>query len=156
MSQYLLFLMLGLSVGTIYAGLTASIVLTYQGTGVINFAAGAMAMVALYVFDDLRAGPALPAVAVGAVVPLVVADVGGARRGARSRRGPRGGRGRRRVPTAAHAPVLAKVIGAIGLTGTISAALPLEYGTELRLREPCSRRGRSPSPSSPSPSIDSG
>ena len=32
------------------------IVLTYQGTGVINFAAAAMATVPLYVFSDLEAG----------------------------------------------------------------------------------------------------
>ena len=87
MSQYLLFLVLGLGVGAIYVGLTMSIVLTYQGTGVINFAAAAMATVPLYVFSDLETGKLtlplpLPSFDSGA------ADVGPARRGARRRRRP--------------------------------------------------------------------
>ena len=39
-----------------YAALTMGIVVTYQGTGVINFAAAAMTTVSLYVFSDLQAG----------------------------------------------------------------------------------------------------
>jgi branched-subunit amino acid ABC-type transport system permease component len=53
MSQYLLFFILGLSVGAVYAALTMGIVVVYQGTGVINFAAAAMTTVSLYVFSDL-------------------------------------------------------------------------------------------------------
>src|SRR5205085_7675477 len=71
MSQYLLFLILGLSLGAVYAGLTMGIVVTYQGTGIINFAAAAMATIPLYVYDDLRHGrltlpiPWLPSLAWG-------------------------------------------------------------------------------------------
>ena len=134
MSQYLLFFILGLSVGTIYAGLTASIVLTYQGTGVINFAAGAMATVALYVFDDLERGrltlplPWVPSFDVSlptwaaVVVALAVAAALGAVVDVTVSRPLR------------TAPVLAKVIGAIGLMVTISAAIALKYDTEPRLR----------------------
>ena len=136
MSQYLLFVVLGLSVGAIYAGLTASIVLTYQGTGVINFAAGAMATVALYVFDDLERGrltlplPWVPSIDVSwprwvamAVALAVAAALGAVVDVAVSR-------------PLRTAPVLAKVIGAIGLTVTVSAGVAAKYGTELRLREP--------------------
>ncbi|MFC7659894.1 hypothetical protein ACFQV8_30860 [Pseudonocardia benzenivorans] len=56
MTPYLLFLFLGLSLGAVYASMALSITLTYQGSGVINFAAGAMATVPLYVYDDLRNG----------------------------------------------------------------------------------------------------
>ena len=56
MSQYLLFFVLGLSVGAVYAALALGIVVTYQGTGVINFAAAAMATVPLFVYDDLKHG----------------------------------------------------------------------------------------------------
>src|SRR5262249_34235912 len=56
MSHYLLFCVLGLSVGAVYAALSLGIVVTYQGTGVINFAAAAMATIPLYVYDDLRHG----------------------------------------------------------------------------------------------------
>ncbi|MFT3853618.1 MAG: hypothetical protein QM733_12890 [Ilumatobacteraceae bacterium] len=56
MSQFVLFLVLGLSVGAVYAALTMGIVVTYQGTGVINFAAAAMATVPLYVYDELKHG----------------------------------------------------------------------------------------------------
>ena len=56
MSQYILFFVLGVSVGAVYAALAMGIVLTYQGTGVINFAAAAMATVPLYVFSDLEDG----------------------------------------------------------------------------------------------------
>ncbi len=56
MSQYLLFFVLGLSVGAVYAALTLGILVTYQGTSVINFAAAATATVPLYVFDELKRG----------------------------------------------------------------------------------------------------
>src|SRR5262245_5216875 len=56
MSQYLLFFVLGLIVGAVYAALALGNGLTYQGTGVINFAAAAMATVPLFVYDDLKHG----------------------------------------------------------------------------------------------------
>src|SRR3954469_6528128 len=90
MSQYLLFIVLGVSVGSIYAGLATGIVLTYQGTGVVNFAAAAMATLPVYVFSDIERGrlrlpvPGLPSFDVSMptwaaiVVALVVAGALGA------------------------------------------------------------------------------
>ncbi|MEO5898563.1 MAG: ABC transporter permease [Ilumatobacteraceae bacterium] len=54
MSQYILFVFVGLGVGSIYAALAMGLVVTYKGTGVINFAQGAMAMYGAYVYDELR------------------------------------------------------------------------------------------------------
>ena len=49
MSQYILFFVLGLSVGAVYAARSMGIVVTNKGTGVIKFAAAAMATLPLYV-----------------------------------------------------------------------------------------------------------
>src|SRR6478672_8931345 len=159
MSQFILFLVLGLSVGAVYAALTMGIVVTYQGTGVINFAAAAMATVPLYVYDELKHGrvslplpwanlktwsiqapftetrfrPRLPgprwfpsfhvgnaptwlavllalvvAAGLGALVQVLVS---------------------RPLRTA---PVLAKVVAAVGIMLTLQAALSLKYGTDAR------------------------
>jgi branched-chain amino acid transport system permease protein len=54
MSRYALFLILGLGSGAIYAGLAMGIVVQYKAMGIINFAQGAMAMLAAYQFDELR------------------------------------------------------------------------------------------------------
>jgi branched-subunit amino acid ABC-type transport system permease component len=130
MSDYLLFLVLGLSLGAVYAALSVGIVLTYMGTGILNFAAGAMATVALYVFNSLQSGyltlplPWIPSFhiqvlptwldvviavavssAIGALVHLVVS---------RPLRG---------------APALAKVVASVGVMVTLQAAVGLKYGS---------------------------
>ncbi len=53
MEQYLLFAVVGLGFGSIYAAVSMGVVITYRGTGVINFATGAMAMWGAYVYDEL-------------------------------------------------------------------------------------------------------
>ena len=53
MQQYLLFAVVGLGFGSIYAALSMGVVITYRGTGIINFATGAMAMWGAYVYDEL-------------------------------------------------------------------------------------------------------
>ncbi len=52
--QVLTFLMLGLGEGALIAAVGLGVVLTYRGSGVVNFATGAMAMYTSYVFSDLR------------------------------------------------------------------------------------------------------
>lgn len=56
MTDYLFFLLLGSGAGAIIAALGLGMVLTYQGSGVVNFASGAMAMWGTYVYADLRRG----------------------------------------------------------------------------------------------------
>ncbi|MDQ1423279.1 MAG: hypothetical protein QOD72_777, partial [Acidimicrobiaceae bacterium] len=137
MTQYLLFFILGVSVGAVYAALTMGIVLTYQGTGVINFAAAAMATVPLYVFSDLQLGkltlpiPWLPSYHVGALptwVMVLIALLVAAALGALVEVGVS-----RPLRTA---PVLAKVVAAVGIMLTLQAAAALKYGTEARPRPP--------------------
>ena len=54
MSEFLLFVLLGLGVGALIAGLGLSLVLSYRGSGVVNLGVGAVAMLGAYVFYDLK------------------------------------------------------------------------------------------------------
>lgn len=136
MSTFLLFLIVGLSAGAVFAALAQGIVVTYQGTGVINFAAAALATVPLYVYDELRHGrltlplPWVPTINwgppptfVAVLVALVVAAVLGAvvqfavSRPLRT------------------APVLAKVVAAIAVMLVLQAGVGLKYGTDARPRD---------------------
>jgi ABC-type branched-subunit amino acid transport system ATPase component/branched-subunit amino acid ABC-type transport system permease component len=92
MTQYLLFLLLGLGSGAVFASLALALVVTYRGSGVINFATGAVALYTAYTYAYLRQGklvlfvPGLPTtVGVGgslglvpaAAIALVLAAAGG-------------------------------------------------------------------------------
>lgn len=62
------FAILGLGVGAVYVLIAQGVVLIYRGSGVLNFAQGAVAMIAAYSFYDLRSYLPLPvalAVAIG-------------------------------------------------------------------------------------------
>lgn len=56
MTDYLFYLLLGSGAGAIIAALGLGMVITYQGSGVVNFAAGSMAMWGTYVYAELRNG----------------------------------------------------------------------------------------------------
>ena len=56
MSDYLFFLLLGSAAGAINAAFGLGLLITHQGSGVVNFAFGAMATWAGYVYADLRRG----------------------------------------------------------------------------------------------------
>lgn len=60
MSSYLLFLLLGLGSGAVYAILALGLVLKYRSSGVVDFGHGAVAMFSAYVFLDLRDHGTLP------------------------------------------------------------------------------------------------
>lgn len=51
--MYLVLMLTGLGSSAVYAAIALSIVITYKGTGVINFAAGSMGMWTAYVFHSL-------------------------------------------------------------------------------------------------------
>ncbi len=59
MDQITIFLILGLGLGSIYATLGAGLVVVYRGSGVINFAQGAMAMYGVFTFDEARRNGAI-------------------------------------------------------------------------------------------------
>src|ERR1700728_4518622 len=53
MVDVLQYALLGLGPGAVYALLGTGVVLVYRGSGVLNFAQGAVAMVTAYIFVDL-------------------------------------------------------------------------------------------------------
>jgi branched-chain amino acid transport system permease protein len=67
MTDYAFYLLLGSGAGAIIAALGLGLVVTYQGSGIVNFAYGGMATWVAYVYADLRRGsypfpiPGLPA-----------------------------------------------------------------------------------------------
>ena len=56
MTQFLLFVLLGLGPGALIAAIALGVVVTYRGSGVIDLATGAIAMVGGYAFWSLRTG----------------------------------------------------------------------------------------------------
>ena len=56
MTDYLFFLLLGVGAGAIIAAFGLGLLITHQGSGVVNFAFGAMSTWAAYVYADLRHG----------------------------------------------------------------------------------------------------
>uniref|UniRef100_UPI0023F51587 ABC transporter permease n=2 Tax=Desertimonas flava TaxID=2064846 RepID=UPI0023F51587 len=57
MNEYLLFLVLGIGTGALYAALAQGVLVAYRGSGVVNLAQGAVAMYGAYTYYELhRAG----------------------------------------------------------------------------------------------------
>ena len=52
MNDIIFYLVAGLGIGSLYAMLGAGLVVVYKGSGVINFAQGAMAMYGVFTFDE--------------------------------------------------------------------------------------------------------
>jgi ABC-type branched-subunit amino acid transport system ATPase component/branched-subunit amino acid ABC-type transport system permease component len=67
----LLFALIGLATGAVYSMLAQGLVLVYRGSGVVNFAQGAMAMVGAYAYYQFSGRDGLPAWA-GCVLALAV------------------------------------------------------------------------------------
>lgn len=75
MNEFLLFGLLGLGSGAAYAILGLGVVAVYKGSGILNFAQGAMAMFAVYCYAQLT-GSGLPSGLAAAVVIIGAAFVG--------------------------------------------------------------------------------
>jgi branched-chain amino acid transport system permease protein len=133
-SQFLLFVLLGLGPGALIAGVALGVVLSYRGSGLINLATGAIAMLGAYVFYGLRTGgylflPPIPfaphTINLGAawatlpavVVALAVCALTGALFDVLVLRRLRG------------ASPLAKLLASLGLLITIQAVAVLRFGT---------------------------
>jgi len=65
MSTWAFFALLGVGTGAMYGAFSMSVIITYRGSGVINFAVGALAMIPAMVFAELRRSGDL-------VLPLVI------------------------------------------------------------------------------------
>lgn len=59
MAEHLIFLLLGLANGAVFASLALALVVTYRSSGVVNFATSAIAMYGSYTFAFLRRGELL-------------------------------------------------------------------------------------------------
>jgi len=119
MEQVLQFVLLGLGGGALIAGIALGVVVTYRGSGIINLATGAVAMVAGYSFWSLQSdfygftlgtAPAfvvtvLVSVLVGVLMELLVFR-----------------------PLRTTSP-LAKLIASLGILLTLQAAMLLGFGT---------------------------
>ncbi len=132
--------MLGLGAGAVYAGLGMGLLITFRGSGVINFAQGAFAMYATLFFLELRetgdmvfpwAGvPARfhlvddPGTPVAFAVTMVVAALIGFVVYALVFRPLR------------HSPPLARVVASVGVMLTLQALAVLRFGTGTRTAKP--------------------
>src|SRR6202034_112029 len=56
MTQLLIFLLLGLANGAVFASLALALVVTFRSSGVVNFATGAIALFSAYTYGFLRQG----------------------------------------------------------------------------------------------------
>ncbi len=54
MNTWAFYALLGVGTGAMYAAFAMSVIITYRGSGVVNFAVGAMAMIPAMVFAELR------------------------------------------------------------------------------------------------------
>ena len=130
MHEYILFAILGLTAGSIFAALAMGLVTTYRGTGVINFAQAAIAAWGAYVYAELSSTGAL-------VLPIGHIQLGGPWSA-----GPAFIAG---VASAAllglilhlivfrplhGAPPLAKVVATVGLLLALDALITLRFGAE--------------------------
>ena len=126
LEQILLFALLGLGTGALIAGIALGVVLFYRGSGVINLATGAIAMLAGYSFWSLRTGtfgadvPTAPALA----ITLVVIVVFGVLMELLAFR-----------PLQAASP-LAKLAASLGVLLTLQAAMLLSFGTASKPQPP--------------------
>jgi branched-chain amino acid transport system permease protein len=136
-TQVIVFLVLGLGAGAIYAGVGLGVVLTYRSSGVLNLAYGAVAMVPAYIYASLRSSGALIVPIPGlpdrfqiassttgmGVAPSIAISLGFALalgvlmhylvfRPLR------------------HAPVVAKVVASVGVLITLQAVVLLRFGSD--------------------------
>ena len=131
LEQLLLFAILGLGAGSLIAGIALGVVLTYRGSGIINLATGAIAMLGGYSYWSLKTGElgfeastwlallltfAFLAV-VGVLIELVVFR-----------------------PLRTASP-LAKLAASLGLLLVAQAAVSLAFGIETKPQPPVLPRG---------------
>jgi branched-subunit amino acid ABC-type transport system permease component len=117
--QILLFALLGLGTGALIAGIALGVVLFYRGSGVINLATGAIAMLAGYAFWSLRTGTFgtdVPTAAALVITLVVILGLGVLMELLAFR------------PLQAASP-LAKLAASLGVLLTLQAAMLLSFGT---------------------------
>ena len=131
-SQLLLFAILGLGAGSLIAGIAIGVVLTYRGSGIINLATGAVAMLAGYCYWSLKTG-----IYWGWHAPTPVGARADVRLPDRARRGDRV----RRLPSAAHRSPLAKLAASLGVLLVAQASVSLAFGIGTKPQPPVLPQG---------------
>lgn len=137
MIDYLFYILLGSAAGAIIAALGLGLVITFQGSGVVNFAQGAMAMWVAYVYADLRRGaypfpiPGLPARYhfdddVGFAWAIVLSLATAALLGFIVYR--------LVFKPLYHAPALAKVVASVGVLIVLTALVEQRFANDATLR----------------------
>lgn len=120
MQDILLFGLLGLGEGALIAGVALALIVTYKGSGTINLATGATAMVGAYAFWALRTGQVGPEL--GGTAALVIALLVAVCFGAITEFGVF-----RPLRTA---PPLAKVVASLGLVLVAQAVVILAFSSD--------------------------
>jgi branched-subunit amino acid ABC-type transport system permease component len=119
MSNFVLYLLLGLGSGAAYALVANGIVTTYKGSGILNFAQGGIAMFAAFCYVALlNAGTAK-------VLAVVIVVAGAAIGGALIAVGV--------VRPLRNAPVLAKVVATLGMLTAFQGLAALIWGSDTKL-----------------------
>ena len=137
MNDYLYYVLLGSGAGAIIAALGLGLVITFQGSGVVNFAQGAMAMWVAYVYADLRRGaypfpiPGLPdryhfGEDVGFVWAMLLSLLTAALLGLVVYR--------LVFKPLYHAPALAKVVASVGLLIVLISLVDRRFANDTSLR----------------------
>ena len=136
MRDILVFSATGLGQGAVFAALALGLLVTFKGTGVINFAAGAMGAWCAFVYGDLRTDGTLVLPIgrfdlgdpVGTVPAILIATVTGIILGLLVQ-----------VLVFKHlrtAPALAKVVASAGLMLAFQALIVLRFGSDPRIIAP--------------------
>jgi ABC-type branched-subunit amino acid transport system ATPase component/ABC-type branched-subunit amino acid transport system permease subunit len=138
--QYLLFALLGMGAGAVFAGLGMGLVTVHKGSGVVNFAQASLGLWGAFVVDELhKTGDlVLPVLGVpgrvhlGTSIPLAAAVVAGVLSSAV-------------LGALVHllvfrplrrSPVLAKIMASIGVLTVFQSLLSRRFGVEARVVEP--------------------
>src|SRR5918996_628468 len=122
MDQVLLFALLGLGSGALFAGIALAVVLTYRGSGIFKIATGGVAMLAGYSFWSLKTGEygtefgTAPALLITLVVTLVIGAL---------------------IELVAFRPLrnaapLAKLVSSLGVLLVAQASMLLAFGTSQK------------------------
>ena len=126
MDKFLNLLFSGAVSGGIYAVMAAGVVLTYQTSGIFNFAHGAVAFVTAYFFFQLNTGLDVPVVPAALISVLIFAPLLGL------------ALDRILLRRLATAPVYARIVGSIGL---LSRSRRCRCGSSRHSATRCSTSG---------------
>lgn len=116
MSDFLPFIVAGLTAGSVYALAGTGLVLTYKTAGIFNFAHGTIAALVAFAFYDLRQVQGLPWPIAIAICLLVLAPIAALLLERIARR-------------VADAPVVRKVVATVGLLVVIQQLIIIRYGS---------------------------